>query len=120
MQHKYITPPQKCTAGHRSVIFCYYTSCSAQQDTERLWSVLELLTAANPRARDYLGHKSRAALALRDYDAALRASAQLAELLVSEQDASASPARQQYVEGHLKKVGAPYRHNLTPPWLHFR
>ena len=60
-----------------------------------------------PHCRDYLGHKSRAALTLREYGAALRASEQLAELLVSEQDASDSPARRLYVEGHLKKASPP-------------
>jgi hypothetical protein len=32
---------------------------SAAQDVEHLWAVLELLTAANPTAKDYLSQKVR-------------------------------------------------------------
>ena len=56
------------------------------------------------QARDYLGHKSRAALSLREYRAAMRASDQLATLVIADQDGPNDLARRLHVEGHLKKV----------------
>ncbi|GAX73816.1 hypothetical protein CEUSTIGMA_g1267.t1 [Chlamydomonas eustigma] len=57
---------------------------SGRQDMEHLWMVLELLTAVNPRAKDFLGHKHRCALALRDFEGALKAVEQLEEIFISE------------------------------------